>query len=267
VPSCQNIAPYTIKDLTMSMSLTMSVFADDQQEAADQILLAAKRITYRPGDQILRRGCTARNLYHLVHGSAACVTASGQVDCFPNKILMTSILAYARCRQLFNVLFGKHSHRVIPKIFIAMICFAHVVQVVLRLGAGEIFGEISFLDAGDTGASTSVNAESEVRGSQSHQRSSLCVVNDVKHEIMDAHTRPACCPLVECAVPGSRISRSPFEVHGQEFVVRNRLGCLHRMKIPTHTHMFVHRSSVLFSRTRPSRCSPASSRLLPSGLS
>ena len=39
---------------------------------------------------------------------------------------------------------------------------ANCVQVVLRLGAGEIFGEISFLDAGDTGASTSVHAESEV---------------------------------------------------------------------------------------------------------
>ena len=35
-------------------------------------------------------------------------------------------------------------------------------QVLVRLGAGEIFGEISFLDTGDAGAGASVVAEDEV---------------------------------------------------------------------------------------------------------
>lgn len=35
--------------------------------------------------------------------------------------------------------------------------------MLLRLVPGEIFGEISFLDAGDAGAATSVHAEGEVR--------------------------------------------------------------------------------------------------------
>ena len=38
----------------------------------------------------------------------------------------------------------------------------HTHQVLIRLGPGEIFGEISFLDAGDVGAAASVRAETEV---------------------------------------------------------------------------------------------------------
>ena len=60
--------------------LLLEKMPDEELEAAEQILLAAKRITYAPGDQILQRGCTKRNLYHLVYGSAACITASGQVE-------------------------------------------------------------------------------------------------------------------------------------------------------------------------------------------
>ena len=51
----------------------------EEREAADQILRAAKLIAYRPGDEILQRGSTARNLFHLVCGTAACVAANGQV--------------------------------------------------------------------------------------------------------------------------------------------------------------------------------------------
>ncbi len=35
--------------------------------------------------------------------------------------------------------------------------------MLVRLGAGEIFGEISFLDTGDAGAGASVVAEDEVQ--------------------------------------------------------------------------------------------------------
>ncbi len=35
-------------------------------------------------------------------------------------------------------------------------------QMLIQLGPGEIFGEISFLDAGDAGASATVRAEDEV---------------------------------------------------------------------------------------------------------
>ncbi len=37
-------------------------------------------------------------------------------------------------------------------------------QVLIKLGPGEIFGEISFLDSGDAGAAASVLAEDEVSG-------------------------------------------------------------------------------------------------------
>ncbi len=42
-------------------------------------------------------------------------------------------------------------------------------QVGLRIGAGEIFGELSFLDCGDAGASSSVYAEDEVVPSPVHR--------------------------------------------------------------------------------------------------
>ena len=71
---------------------------DEEREAADQILLAAKRISYKPGDQILRRGCTARNLYHLVYGSVACITANGQVRAAEGTLLaLFTLLAEMAC--------------------------------------------------------------------------------------------------------------------------------------------------------------------------
>ncbi len=36
-------------------------------------------VLWRDGGQILRRGCTARNLYHVVDGSVACIAESGKV--------------------------------------------------------------------------------------------------------------------------------------------------------------------------------------------
>ena len=36
-------------------------------------------MVFRPADEILRRGSTARNLYHLLLGTTACVAANGQV--------------------------------------------------------------------------------------------------------------------------------------------------------------------------------------------
>ena len=46
--------------------------------------------------------------------------------------------------------------------FLRVNVFLAVVQVLIRLGPGEMFGEISFLDAGDVGAAASVRAETEV---------------------------------------------------------------------------------------------------------
>lgn len=85
---------------------------DAEREAVKQIFMQAKSCTYKPGDEILRRGCVDRKLYHIVKGTTACVSAAG--------------------------------------------------QVMVRLGSGEIFGEISFVDSGDSGAGANVVAEDNV---------------------------------------------------------------------------------------------------------
>jgi CRP-like cAMP-binding protein len=85
---------------------------EDEREAVKQIFMQAKTCSYKAGDEILRRGCMDRRLYHIVKGTTACVSQAG--------------------------------------------------QVLVRLGAGEIFGEISFVDSGDSGAGANVIAEDNV---------------------------------------------------------------------------------------------------------
>jgi CRP-like cAMP-binding protein len=85
---------------------------DDEREAVKQIFMQAKTCSYKAGDEILRRGCMDRRLYHIVKGTTACLSLAG--------------------------------------------------QVLVRLGAGEIFGEISFVDSGDSGAGANVVAEDNV---------------------------------------------------------------------------------------------------------
>ena len=55
------------------------VVHEDALEGIEQILAHAKSCTYRPGDEILRRGCTERKRYHITAGIAACTSSNGQV--------------------------------------------------------------------------------------------------------------------------------------------------------------------------------------------
>lgn len=87
-------------------------FDDEAQEAIHRIFLHAKSCTYSHGEEILRRGCTERRLYHIVSGTATITSDSGQVTA--------------------------------------------------RLGAGEVFGELAFLDCGDAGAEAAVVADGVV---------------------------------------------------------------------------------------------------------
>lgn len=48
-------------------------------DAMEHILAHAKACSYRRGDEILRRGCTQRRLFHITSGTAACTSANGQV--------------------------------------------------------------------------------------------------------------------------------------------------------------------------------------------
>ena len=85
---------------------------NEELEAVKQIFMQAKTCSYKPGEEILRRGSVDRKLFHIVRGTTACVSGTG--------------------------------------------------QVMVRLGAGEIFGEISFVDSGDAGAGANVVAEDNV---------------------------------------------------------------------------------------------------------
>ena len=55
------------------------VVNDDALEAIENILAHAKSCSFRPGDEIIRRGSTARFLYHITGGTAACTSTTGQV--------------------------------------------------------------------------------------------------------------------------------------------------------------------------------------------
>ncbi len=55
------------------------ILQEDGLEAVDHILSHAKSCSYRPGDEILRRGCTERRLFHITAGTAVCTSENGQV--------------------------------------------------------------------------------------------------------------------------------------------------------------------------------------------
>ncbi len=81
----------------------------------------AKVQSFRPGEEILRRGALERRLYHVTRGGAACLSAGGGTG-------------------------GGGGGGVGG-------------GVTLRLGPGEVFGGRHFVDAGDGGARMTVVAE------------------------------------------------------------------------------------------------------------
>ena len=51
----------------------------ESKEAISQIFLHAKNYTYNHGDEVVRRGCVERKLFHIVSGTAALTCDAGQV--------------------------------------------------------------------------------------------------------------------------------------------------------------------------------------------
>lgn len=51
----------------------------EERDAVQQIFTQAKMCSYKAGDEILARGSIERNLYHILRGTAVCLSGTGQV--------------------------------------------------------------------------------------------------------------------------------------------------------------------------------------------
>jgi hypothetical protein len=64
---------------TFGYTMPGEILQEDGLEAVEHILSHAKCCSYRPGDDIMRRGCTERRLFHITAGTAVCTSSNGQV--------------------------------------------------------------------------------------------------------------------------------------------------------------------------------------------